>query len=160
MCSKKIRRWYDSFQTQTGQGFLRIHRWKDLILQAFHYWQFIKCPLEKGYSSFATSKKIKKEKSRKFSFEQDVRTDDEKMNNIVRISFFIHIITISFYYYSVATTNCQYRIITGSYQHKSGFKFYCSSFCLKSLFGFQVGKTGSFSHFCINQQVPDEVNYL
>lgn len=30
----------------------------------------------------------------------------------------------------------------------------------KNLFGFQVGNTGSFSHFCRDQPVPDEVNYL
>jgi hypothetical protein len=37
MCSKKIMQGCYSFQTQTGQGFLRFYRCKDLILQAFHY---------------------------------------------------------------------------------------------------------------------------
>jgi hypothetical protein len=33
-------------------------------------------------------------------------------------------------------------------------------FLLKKLICFQVGNAESFSHFCSNQPVPDEVNYL
>jgi hypothetical protein len=32
--------------------------------------------------------------------------------------------------------------------------------CLKWPFTFQMGNTGSFSHFCSNQAITDEVNYL
>ena len=48
--------------------------------------------MEKGYSSFASKKKLKIKKGQKFSFEQDVRTHDEKMNHIIQMNFFIPVI--------------------------------------------------------------------
>jgi len=48
--------------------------------------------MEKGYSSFTCKKKLKIKRERKFSFEQDVRTTDEKMNDIIKMNFFFHVI--------------------------------------------------------------------
>jgi len=48
---------YDSFQTQKGQGFLRNHRLKALILLVFFKGSIFKCPPEKGYRLFVSVKK-------------------------------------------------------------------------------------------------------
>jgi hypothetical protein len=54
-------------------------------------------PVGKGLQFFCISKKRKKKKIPGISFKQDVRTaGNEKKNNIVRISFFLHIITAFF----------------------------------------------------------------
>ena len=76
-------------------------------------------------------------------------------------NFFIHIITTFFLLIVICSDYLSKpKLSPEVICSKEVLNFDAAPSSSKSLFVFQMGNTGSFSHFCSDQDIPDEVNYL